>query len=364
MQYNRRTWLKQISLGFASIGLTRYAALAAPLPPLPPPTTTIRLSANENPYGPSPKASAAMLEHCRASNRYNWNIGSELLEKLAQKHHVSPDMILLGAGSTELLDLVARFAANRKGNFVIADPSYAYWTVSALNSGLKEIRVPLKQDKKTDLEAMRKAINAQTRLVYLCNPNNPTGTLCAREALVQFVQAVPSRVIIMVDEAYLDYTTEESLIPLCATYPNLVVLKTFSKLYGLAGARIGYAVAHKNTLEKIAGLQSWNNGSVSLVSAVAAVAAVGDDAFLQEAFRQNERNRQYTYEKLQQLGFNPIPSASNFLYFSLESYKKDYFKVLKDNQIEGTKIYESAGQWTRITIGTKAEMEQFCAVLL
>jgi histidinol-phosphate aminotransferase len=362
MKYNRRTWLKQASLGLAGIGLSQYKSLAGVPPPLPP-DTIVRLSSNENPYGPSPKALEAMLQYHRNSNRYNWNLGTELLEKLARKNGVTPDMLLLGAGSTELLDLVARYAANVSGNFVIADPSYDYWTVTALNSGLKAVRVPLDRDRRIELNAMFQAINKKTRLIYICNPNNPTGTLCPREDLVHFIQKVPAQVLVLVDEAYLDYTTETSLIPLCSTHPNVVVLKTFSKIHGLAGARIGYAVAHKNTMEKIAGLQSWNNGSISLTSVAAALATVDDELFLRESFTKNESVRQYTFEQLIKSGLNPIQSSTNFIYFSLENYTKDYFQILKTGLIEGTRIYESSGQWTRITIGTRAEMEHFFSVL-
>lgn len=362
MQANRRKWLKQISLGVAGISLSQFRSFAEPAQPPAAGTIAdglIKLNANENPYGPSPMARLAMAQHNNLSNRYGWDINGELIEALAQKNKITADNILLGAGSTELLDLTARFAATKKGSLIIAAPSYGYWTGAAEKNGLQKIEVPLTPDKKIDLPAMLKAIQEDTRLIYICNPNNPTGTVCEQDALLQFINEATKKTLVLVDEAYIDFTSQLSLAGQVTTNKNLVIAKTFSKIYGLAGARTGYAIAHSSTMEQIAALQSWNNGSVSVVSAAAALASLKDEKFIAETFSLNEKARKYTIEQLQQLNITCIPSSANFLYFSLSGYKQDYFKKLEDAQIIGTRFYEENGKWTRITVGTMEEMQQF-----
>ncbi len=366
MQTNRRFWLRQVGLGVASIGLTNLQSFASPthdflkynLEDLP-----IKLSSNENPYGPSPLARNAMIENITISNRYNWQLTSNLIDALAKKNNVAADNILLGAGSTEILDLIARFAAQEKGKLIIADPSYAYWTDTAQKLGLSKITIPLTADKKHDLTAMFLAVKPDTRLIYICNPNNPTGTICDRNALVAFINKATKNAIVLVDEAYIEFTDQQSLCGLATQNKNLIIVKTFSKIYGLAGARVGYAVANTTTLEKLSEIQSWVNGSISVPSTAAALASLKDERFVSTTYSLNEKARQYTIDELEKLGLNCIPSHSNFIYFSLINYKKDFFQQLKKNNIVGTKIYEEKGKWTRITVGTMEEMQKFMGSL-
>ena len=364
MQTNRRYWLKQIGIGVAGIGLTNLKTFASPTPDffkyssgeLP-----IKLSSNENPYGPSPLARNAMFENINISNRYNWQLTSDLIAALAKKNNVTAENILMGAGSTEILDLVARFAAQKRGNLIIADPSYAYWTDTAQKLGLSKITVPLTTGKKHDLTAMLLAIKPDSRLIYVCNPNNPTGTICDRNALITFINEAAKNAIVLVDEAYIDFTDQQSLSNLVIENKNLIIAKTFSKIYGLAGARVGYAIANTTTLEQISELQSWVNGSISVPSTAAALASLKDEKFVSETYSLNEKIRKYTIEELEKLGLICIPSYSNFIYFSLTNYKKSFFQQLKKNNILGTKIYEEKGKWTRITVGTMEEMKKFIA---
>ncbi len=367
METNRRKWLRQIGLGVAGIGLANFKTFASPsqvftknfansdLP--------IKLSSNENPYGPAPFARTAFADNINISNRYNWELTSELIVTLAKKNNITTDNILMGAGSTEIIDLVTRYSALKKGSLIIADPSYAYWTDAAQKLGLTKIKVPLTAGKKLNLPAMRKAIKPNTKLIYVCNPNNPTGTICEREALVKFINEASKKAIVLVDEAYIDFTTQPSLSNLVADNKNIVIAKTFSKIYGLAGARIGYAIANKATIQKLSDLQSWVNGSISVASTAAALASLKDEKFVSETYSLNAKSRQYTIEQLEKLNLTAIPSYSNFIYFSLTNYKKDYFQQLKDNKIIGTKIYEEQGKWTRISVGTMEEMEKFITAI-
>jgi histidinol-phosphate aminotransferase len=366
MQTNRRNWLKQIGLGVTSIGLAQLNIAASPTHDVIKhrlDNPQIRLSSNENPYGPSPLARKAMIENINISNRYNWQLTADLVAALAQKNNVTTDNILMSAGSTEILDLVVRFAASTQGSFIIADPSYGYWTNTAQKLGLKKIIVPLTIEKKLDLSAMLKAIEPDTKLIYVCNPNNPTGTICDRKALVDFVAEATKKAIVLVDEAYIDFTDQKSLSNLAIENKNLVIAKTFSKIYGLAGARVGYALAHSTTLEQLSELQSWVNGSISVASTAAALASLSDEKFVTDTYSLNEKARKYTIEQLGRLNLTCIPSYSNFIYFSLENYKKYFFNQLKINNIIGTKIYEEQGKWTRITVGTMSEMEKFISAI-
>ncbi|HSB93882.1 MAG TPA: aminotransferase class I/II-fold pyridoxal phosphate-dependent enzyme [Flavitalea sp.] len=368
MGTNRRLWVKQIGFGLAGLGLTNFQSIASPvterfIDEVERSNTPIILSSNENPYGPSPLARKALADNLAMSNRYNWDLSSRLIADLAKKNNVTDDNILLGSGSTEILDLVSKVAAVENGSYVIADPSYNYWTVTLDNMALKKIKVPLTVEKKLDLPAMRAAIGNDTKLVYICNPNNPTGTICERDALLQFITAVPKHVTILVDEAYIDFTPQQSLANLINSLPNMIIAKTFSKIYGLAGARIGYAIANKTTIDKLSSLQSSPNGGVSVLSRLAAIASLKDDQFVSFCRSSNEDARKYTISELGKLNCECIPSNTSFIYFSLANFKRDYFQLLKDNNIRGTKIYEEQGKWTRITVGTMQEMQQFISAL-
>ena len=366
MKSNRRLLLKQIGLGLAGIGLANFKSFSSPTQnffKFSADNLPIKLSSNENPYGPSPFARTAMIDNINISNRYNWELTTELIEALAKKNNVNADNILMGAGSTETLDLTVRFLALKKGSLIIADPSYAYWTDAAQKLGLEKITVSLTADKKLNLEAMLKAIKPDTRLIYICNPNNPTGTICDRNKLIKFIAEATKKAVVLVDEAYIDFTDQQSLSSLVIENRNLIVAKTFSKIYGLAGARIGYAIANTKTLEQLSELQSWVNGSISVPSTAAALASLKDEKFVSETHSSNEKVRLFTTEQLQKLNLDCIPSYTNFIYFSLTNYKKDFFKQLKTNNIIGTKIYEEQGRWTRITVGTMQEMQKFISAI-
>lgn len=365
METNRRLWLKKIGIGIAGIGLTNFNAFASPLvsenliDSFENDANLIFLRSNENPYGPSPLARKAFVDNANISNRYNWDVATQLISDLAKKNSVKDENILLGAGSTEILDLVAKFVSLKKGNYVIADPSYEYWTVTLDYLGLTKNKVPLTTDKKINLQAMLEAVNKDTKLVYICNPNNPTGTICEREALVEFVTKISQNTIVLIDEAYLDFTKQQSLSNTINDHKNIIIVKTFSKIYGLAGARIGYAIANKTIIDNLANSQSNTNNSVSVLSKLAAIASLKDDKFISNCYLLNENVRQYTISELQKLNCECISSNTNFIYFSLAKYNKDYFKQLENNNIQGGKIYEEQGKWTRITVGKMDEMKKF-----
>lgn len=354
--------MKQVGLAFAGLSLTPVETYALPLLRHLAHDTgdnVIRLRSNENAYGPSPTVRKAMKEAVNSTNRYDWDLTKELMGAVAVLNNVTPEHILMGAGSTDIIDAVVRLAARKSGNFVIATPTYNYWCDSAAVLGMSRKEVPVTAGKQHDLGAMQLAINNDTRLVYICNPDNPAGTVCARGALELFIELATRQAIVLVDEAYLEYSGEASLRNLVSNNKNLVIAKTFSKIYGLAGARVGYAIAHPDTVGKLEALQGSPDAAVSVVSAAGALAAIRDKSFVAESYELNKKVRNYATNELQRLGIPCIPSHTNFLYFSLADYKPDFFARLKDNNIMGTKIYEDAGKWSRITVGTMKEMEAF-----
>ncbi|MBO9635573.1 MAG: histidinol-phosphate aminotransferase family protein [Chitinophagaceae bacterium] len=363
MPANRRTWLKQMGLGMAGLGIVPLEAFSiqdqGPMYDHFPKDDITRLSSNENPYGPSPAAIAAMTEILKRSNRYNWNYSSDLIRAIAQKHQLKEDNVLISAGSTELLDLQARYFGAAKGSFVISAPTYGYWSKAATDAGYNKIVVPLTADKKQDLGSILAAIRPDTNMLYLCNPNNPTGTLIPDKELTDFIAEATKKLTVVIDEAYLDYTDQPSAARWVSENKNLVIIKTFSKIYGLAGARIGYLLAHEETVAKISASKTWANGDISLASRVAAMASLKDTAFTISCAKHNSSIRSQSIQKLEKLGLRCIPSHTHFIYFSLENYGKDYFGILKQHKIEGTYMYEEVGKWTRITVGTEEEMKRF-----
>jgi histidinol-phosphate aminotransferase len=288
----------------------------------------------------------------------------ELMSAIAEKYNLVQNNVLIGAGSTQIIDVAIQLAAKQKGNFILADPTFSRWSGAAEKQGLLKITVPLNKAKQIDLNVMLHKINTETRMVYLCNPNNPTGTICKRESLLTFIKEATKNTFVLVDEAYIDYSGELSLSDLVKDHENLIIIKTFSKIYGLAGARIGYALGHTNTIEKLNLLQSGSNIGISAVSLAGALASLKDTDFVKESFLKNENNRSFTIDQLEKLNIPCIASHSNFIYFSLKNYPKDFFNLLKSNDIEGTNIFEEDGKWSRITVGTSDEMKKFIVAIM
>jgi len=246
----------------------------------------------------------------------------------------------------------------------MSDTTFGYWTNAAIELGAQKIEVPLTAAKKNDLDAMLKAIRPDTRLVYICNPNNPTGTVLKTSDLVNFIKEASRKAIVLVDEAYIEFTNETSMATLVKENKNIIVARTFSKIYGLAGARVGYALAHADTIAEMDKMQAYVLGGISAVSSAGALAALDDAAFVEKTRSLNEAAKRYTIHEFEKLGITCIPSSTNFLYFSLVNYKKDFFKLLESSNIEGTAIFEENGKWSRITIGTMEDMQKLIKAVL
>lgn len=360
MTANRRLWLKQTSLAIAGLSFAGNGlAFEKSNPVYPGPDKKILLGSNENPYGPSPMARKAMQDAVVLSNRYPWDMTTQLREKIAAKVGLSEDHVMIGAGSSDILGTIAQYTALQKGKIVMTDLTFRIWTRAARQMGVNITFVPITAEKKQDLAKMLSSIDADTKLVYVCNPNNPTGTIVANTELKNFIEEVTKTRIVLLDEAYLEYTNEPSFCSLVSNNKNLIVLKTFSKLYGMAGARIGYALAHPEMITKLVDLQPWAHAGASAVAIAGAMAGLSDEKFVADTFRLNIAARNYTIEELAKLNIYTIPSYTNFIYFSLKNYSKDFLALLNAGNIAGGRIVEEDGKWSRITIGTMDEMKVF-----
>lgn len=366
MKNSRRDWFKKTGLAALGLSLAPFEGFAFSDIAVPVATgdVKIRLSSNENPYGPPVASRVAMAVAVNGSNRYSWAQTSQLAAAIAKKNGLSEDNVLLSAGSIEMLDIAGRLTAKVRGSIVMADNTFSYWTGAAVQLGAETIKVPLTAAKKVDLSAMLKAMRPDTRLVYICNPNNPTGTVLKAADLVNFIKEASHKAIVLVDEAYIEFSNETSMAALVKDNKNVIVTRTFSKIYGLAGARVGCALAHANTIAEMDRMQAYVLGGVSAVSGAGALAALDDTAFVEKTKSLNEAAKSYTIRELEKLGISCIPSSTNFLYFSLANYKKDFFKLLENNNIEGTEIFEEEGKWSRITIGTMEDMQKLIKAIL
>lgn len=325
-------------------------------------TNIIKLASNENPLGPSPKVIDAVQRSLGQLTRYP--DGHDLTAKLAIKHGVKPSQITLGNGSNQVLNVIAQTFLTPATNAVVSEHAFIVYPIAVrmLGAGLKT--APAK-NWGHDLEAMARAIDDRTRMVFIANPNNPTGTWNNKHELRSFMEAIPAEVIVVLDEAYTEYVANpdyESGMAMLDAYPNLVVTRTFSKAYGLAGLRVGYAVAD----EEITGLlnrvrEPFNVNSLALV---AAQAALDDPEYLEKGRVVNEKGMRQLEAGLKRLGLSYIPSIANFIAvkFDVDAFAI-YNKLLHKGIIVRPIAVYNMPQHLRISIGLPEENERFLAAL-
>ena len=360
---NRRNLLKYTSLGIAAFGWSRDMFAAEVLNPANPAAEVIKLSSNENPYGPSPKARKAMAEAIQTSNRYQWDQSMLLRKELANVTGHSEQNIILGAGSSDLLGVICVLASEKTGNVVAPYPTFRLWMDAAATLGLVTKSIPVDARKDTDLQRMKEAIDGQTRLVYLCNPNNPPGIPIPENDLRTFIKEVPPHIWILLDEAYTEFEDTPGMAGLVNDFPNLIIAKTFSKIYGMAGCRVGYALAREETIKKLAALQPWANAASGAVSVAGALASLKDAEFIRFVRNENARCRKIFCETLEKHGLPYLPSATSFVYFDVAKYPKDFARHLQAHQVVGARTFEEGTSWRRLSIGTEVEMRRVEEVL-
>ncbi len=323
----------------------------------------IKLASNENPIGVSPKALAAMRAVLEGLSRYPDGNGFELKSAIARKCGVAADQIVLGNGSNDVLELAARAFLTPGASGVYSQHAFAVYPLAVQAVGARGIEVPAK-DFGHDLDALRGAIGADTRLVFIANPNNPTGTMLEAARLRHFLESMPATVLVVLDEAYNEYLAPELRSPSAqwiAEFPNLVVTRTFSKAYGLAGLRVGYALAAAGVADLMNRVrQPFNVNSLSLV---AAAAALDDDAFVQESYALNVRGMRQLLDGFRALKLEWIPSFGNFVSFKVGDGAAIYRELLKRGVIVRPIASYGMPEWLRVSIGLESENARFLAAL-
>jgi histidinol-phosphate aminotransferase len=342
------------------------------------------LSANENPYGPSPMALKAMTDAFSVAGRYPDDSADLLLETVAKINGVGRDQVLLGNGSGEILKVCAAaftgpltakpappiqlaprsrggtmptFTPGR-GKLVVADPTFEAILNHALVSGAKVVKVPLTSSFSHDLPKMLAAANEG--LIYICNPNNPTASITPKNEIRKLLAKASPRTTILVDEAYFHYADSpdyESAIPLVKSHPNLIVARTFSKIYGMAGLRCGYCIAQPKMIQRLRPHQTWD--SLNIMAAVAAIASLNDADQLAQGRQKNRETKEFTLGDLETIGYQSIPSQANFIMIDLRRPVSPVIKGLRERSVQVGRLFPALPNHLRVTIGKRPEMETF-----
>lgn len=382
---NRRDWLRAgliSGLGLAGMPLSNALAGTSCEPWLdevaflngeapagnPPKTVALkaRLSANENPYGPSPKVLKAIGEAAPDGYLYAMEYTRQFKKMVAQEEGVPEECVLLGAGSGELLSATAMYYAYKTptgNNLVFPDPTFEALPRAALRHGMTAERVPLVAADGYDqnLQKLSDRISAKTSLVYLCNPNNPTAILTDPAKLRSFIEATADKTPVFVDEAYIDYVADPkaaSMVDLVRKGKNVLISRTFSKVHGFAGLRIGYLLGKPETLAQIAAF-SPNGGGISMTSVRAALISMPDKAFLKWSLGKTAESKAFLAKVLKDNGYEALPSDANFVMFPIRMKGEDFTAKMMDQGVSVRQWKFDGQYWCRVSLGTMEQMKAF-----
>ena len=312
-------------------------------------TDSIKLASNENPVGPSPVALAAIRDSLADINRYPEGSGYYLKRELVRALSVGEDELILGNGSNELLDIAAKTFLKDGDEAVMATPSFVVYFMAVQSVGGKSIQVPLRNDTH-DLAAMADAITPKTRMMFIANPNNPTGTFNRKEEFDRMMERISDDILVVIAEAYYEYVYLRN-------GRNVLILRTFSKIYGLAGLRIGYGIAKKEILADMNRLRAPFN--TNTVAQRAAAAALADRDHVTKSRTTNETGKKYLYGELDSLGIKYVPTEANFIYIPFDGAAALYEKLLR----QGVIIRPMGPNAVRVTIGLPEENRRFIEAL-
>ncbi len=376
MSINRRDWLRTSML--SGLGLAALPGVAAPMsfcepepavkvgytPPGPP--LKARLSANENPYGPSPKALKAIAEAAPDSYLYAMEDARQFRKLVAETEGVPEDHVLLGAGSGELLTAASLWAAYRPnaGRTIVApDPTFDALPRAAIRHGITMDRVPLVAADGYDinLNKLAERVGGQTGMVYLCNPNNPTAITIDPTKLRAFCEAISAKTPILVDEAYIDYTPDPkgySMVDLVRKGQNVIVTKTFSKVHGFAGLRTGYMIAKPELLEQISKFATGGS-SMSMTTLRAAIVSLQDKEFIKYSLGKAQESKDYLAGVLKQHQYEPLPSGANFVMFPIRMKGEDFVARMMEQGVSIRQWKFDGQYWCRVSLGTMPQMQAF-----
>jgi histidinol-phosphate aminotransferase len=362
---DRRQWLKTAGLAAGAYSLFSTNAAAAVVPftehlrkteHLPPGITT-KLNSNENPYGPSERMRKAMTAAFERVCRYPWAEVDELTKKIAAKEGVTPEHVLITVGSTEGLKITALAYLQNGGEVVAGNPTFEAMLYYAEAMGAYVNRAPVDTNLGLDLAEMERRCHSDTRLVFLCNPNNPTGTILPAQKLRDFCESLSRRTMVFSDEAYCDYIEEPgypSMVELVKRNLNVVVSRTFSKVYGLAGIRIGYLIARPDIIARI---DKYSVDRPNMLALAAASAALDEPDFHAYSLKMNAEAKVMIYRTLDQLGMKYVRSHTNFVFFKTG---REIGHVIRDMEAQGVRVgrpFPPLTDWCRVSTGTTEDME-------
>jgi histidinol-phosphate aminotransferase len=326
---------------------------------------SVKLASNENPLGPSPLALKAINEEltkqksANSLNRYPDGSGYYLKKALSEKLSVKEDEIILGNGSNELLDIVIRTYLQPGDEAVMAHPSFVVYAMGVQALGGKSVLVPLK-NYTHDLETMGDAVTQKTKMLFIANPNNPTGTMNTRQEFDQLMKSLPDGILVVMDEAYYEYVADPEYADSMKYFRggrDILILRTFSKIYGLAGLRIGYGIARSDLITEINKLRPpFNTNSIAQI---AALHALQDEAHIKASREINEQGKKYLYGELSSLGMLYVPTEANFIYITVEDAQSLYNALLQ----RGVIVRPMGPGAIRITIGLPGENQRLIEAL-
>ncbi len=359
-QINRRNWLRSAGLSSGMLFLGGIDSIASNATKITIDNEgPILLNANENPYSPSDRMQQLLTNNFDLTCRYPFRILSDLVVDIAEKEGVSKDHIVITGGSTEGLHAAGLIYGMHGGEIIAADPTFQSLLKYAENHGAKIHRVPLNESLEHDLEAMAAKINKRTSLIFICNPNNPTGTIVNASALKDFCKSHDQQAVIFSDEAYYDFITEAdypSMTDLVKQGRNVIVSKTFSKVYGLAGLRVGYLIAKPEIASK---LKASVMANTNVFAIKAAQEALKDDEFYKFSIAKNMEAKKMIYKTLDDLGLKYIPSHSNFVFFESGRPVSELNSSMRAENIIIGRPFPPFNHWARISTGTTDDMQQF-----
>lgn len=329
------------------------------------PEDIIMLVANENPNGMSDKVKEAVSKAVFSLNRYPDADSYHLQKAIAEKYGVPQDWVVIGSGSSELLGLAAQTVLSVGTTAIYPQYSFSLYPMVARLCGAETIEVPATDDYNADLQAMLDAIDSRTRLIFLTNPNNPTGTYLAENDILQFLDQVPPNVMVLFDEAYVEFL-EPALqcdsVEMVRRHPNVMIARTFSKAYGLAGARVGYGIAQPELLSLLNRVRHPFN--VNDLSQIAAIAALKDQDFVKKTLEVNKEGIKFLTEAFDQLGLPYMGLHANFITVRIGSHADEIVDYLlkKGIIVRRMRSYDLP-EWVRVTVGTPEQNERFLEVL-
>ncbi|WP_077214843.1 histidinol-phosphate transaminase [Bacillus dakarensis] len=328
-------------------------------------TEIIRLASNENPYGPSEKAIRAAQEAASINQLYPEPSNRELREKLGEEYDINPDKITISNGADNILLLISQAYINPGDEVIYCAPTFSVYRSTTLMMGGVPVEVPLNDQHEFDLEGILREINEKTKLIYVCNPNNPTGTVVDSDVLEDFIKRVPDHVIVILDEAYAEFIDIEGYkkgVEYVKEGYNVISVHTFSKLYGLAAARVGYAIASEELLKPILAVRE--PFPVTRMSDAAAIASLEDVDYKNFILDENRKGLTYLSEELEKLGYSSVPSYANFLFVDTgKDVQPLYMELMKKGFIVRPCTSFGYPNHFRVTVGTPEQNENFIEVL-